>query len=84
MRFVFCRETDLVTERGPVDLVCRVGFVREKTVWTATVFEITNVRFEIAEWTKRVLQIPALAGRLIWLLTRLWFSPDCGEYLAFT
>ena len=33
---------------------------------------------------KRVLQIPALAGRLIWLLTRLWCSPGRGVCPAFT
>ena len=27
---------------------------------------------------KRRLQIPAPAGRLTWLLTRLWHSPDSG------
>jgi hypothetical protein len=27
---------------------------------------------------KRRLQIPALAGRLIWLRTRWWCSPDEG------
>jgi len=43
---------------------------------------IPDFRFESGP--KRVLQIPALAGRLAGLLTRLWCSPDCGEYTAFT
>lgn len=33
---------------------------------------------------KRVLQIPALAGRLIRLLTRQWCSPDRGDNPVFT
>ena len=40
-------------------------------MWATTVLDHLDA-------LKRLLQIPALAGRLIWLLTRLWHSPDSG------
>ena len=62
LRVVFGSETDLVSERGPVSLVCQVGFIRVTRVWTPTVFEITNVRFEIAEWTKKTVANSSARG----------------------
>jgi len=38
-------------------------------VWATTVLDHPDA-------PKRLLQIPALAGRLTWLLTRLWRAPD--------
>ena len=70
--------TRLVSLRGQVSPASQAGFVRYEEVWAATVLsfftkgklstEIRNMAQQILG--KRVLQIPALAGRLIWSLTR--------------
>ena len=44
-------------------------------MWATTVFGPRS-------GAKRLLQIPALAGRLAWLLTRLWRSPEFGGVLC--
>ena len=52
----------MVTPRGPVSPCVEAGVVRDQTVWATTVFEITNVRFEIADWTKKTVANSSARG----------------------